>query len=135
MTNPNIVVGAPSIVVAPKQQQQLQLQHEKRQHSFCRALKVATDLHAEVSMHALAAQPETRLCHVSVPWVMSPCMLTGGRMGGLLKNQSELCEAIIVCWNPRPATHGSTSCRLPKFRDLDTDVLTVGFTCCISLFV
>ncbi|CAL8466512.1 g6048 [Coccomyxa elongata] len=50
VNNPNMVVGAPSIVVAPKQQRQLQLQlqHEMRQHSFCRALKVATDLHAEM---------------------------------------------------------------------------------------
>ncbi|BDA41197.1 probable two-component response regulator-like PRR37 [Coccomyxa sp. Obi] len=47
VTNPNIVVGAPNIVMAPKQQQ-LQLQQEMRQHSFCRALKVATDLHAEM---------------------------------------------------------------------------------------
>lgn len=67
VTNPNIVVGAPSIVVAPKQhQQQLQLQHEKRQHSFCRALKVATDLHAEVSMHALPA-------HAKPGFAVYPC--------------------------------------------------------------
>lgn len=44
---PNIVLGGPSIVVAPKEQLQQQLQ----QHSFCRALKVATDLHAEVKTH------------------------------------------------------------------------------------
>lgn len=44
---PNIVLGGPSIVVAPKEQLQQQLQ----QHSFCRAFKVATDLHAEVKTH------------------------------------------------------------------------------------
>lgn len=75
VTNPNIVVGAPSIVVAPKQQQ-LQLQHEMRQHSFCRALKVATDLHAEVRIHALPARVGARPTHVQETCVLIPCKLS-----------------------------------------------------------
>lgn len=72
VNNPNIVVGAPSIVVAPKQQ--LQLQQDLRQHSFCCALRVATDLHAEVRMHAVPTCVEPRFRLVRGPCVLYPCM-------------------------------------------------------------